>query len=269
MADFLHGSGSKRLIDYIIIVGCQPSTAATRKNFVQNPKLLRRYPADDYEDFPLPNDVVFFCQPDGCLCSFDEQVIEESDGELKITFPFTLTEKETNTRRHGICLNFFRKCRVGLCAEVEDDEDNVSSDSPVFTLTSLCLLSHHPFFVSFSDCIATLRRLIEEIPVASCCFNDGLHVTCSEWDDFLSENKSLKSKELEGWINRLLKSPVPEDGRTRLELELAVQPAVTLGYPDATRLFLVDFPVYLPLELLGVDLTLRVLTAIILEHKVC
>jgi hypothetical protein len=38
--------------------------------------------------------------------------------------------------------------------------------------------------------------------------------------------------------------------------------------PDHTRFNLVDFPIHLPLELLGVDLCVKVLTLILLENKV-
>jgi hypothetical protein len=38
--------------------------------------------------------------------------------------------------------------------------------------------------------------------------------------------------------------------------------------PDHTRFSLVDFPLHLPLELLGVDTVTRLLAAIMLEHKV-
>jgi len=38
--------------------------------------------------------------------------------------------------------------------------------------------------------------------------------------------------------------------------------------PDHTRFSLVDFPLHLPLELLGVDLCIRVLVLIMLENKV-
>ncbi len=37
--------------------------------------------------------------------------------------------------------------------------------------------------------------------------------------------------------------------------------------PDHTRFNLVDFPIHLPLELLGVDLCLKVFTLILLENK--
>ncbi len=37
--------------------------------------------------------------------------------------------------------------------------------------------------------------------------------------------------------------------------------------PDHTRFSLVDFPLHLPLELLGVDTCLKVLTVIMMEHK--
>ena len=41
-----------------------------------------------------------------------------------------------------------------------------------------------------------------------------------------------------------------------------------IAIPDSTRLSLLDFPLHLPLELLGIDLCLEVLTAILLENKV-
>lgn len=44
---------------------------------------------------------------------------------------------------------------------------------------------------------------------------------------------------------------------------------MNFGFPDRTRLPLVDYPLHLPFELLGVDNGLRVLTCILLENKVC
>ena len=41
-----------------------------------------------------------------------------------------------------------------------------------------------------------------------------------------------------------------------------------LALPDHTRFSLVDFPLHLPLELLGVDACLHVLILILLESKV-
>lgn len=46
-------------------------------------------------------------------------------------------------------------------------------------------------------------------------------------------------------------------------------PPMLFALPDHTRFSLVDFPLHLPLELLGVDLCIRVLTLIMLENKVC
>lgn len=43
---------------------------------------------------------------------------------------------------------------------------------------------------------------------------------------------------------------------------------LNFALPDHTRFSLVDFPLHLPLELLGVDTCLNVLSLIILEHKV-
>lgn len=79
-------------------------------------------------------------------------------------------------------------------------------------------------------------------------------------------------RDIETWILRLLSAPVPIPGKTRVELEIlprSLQPQRLLfALPDHTRFHLVDFPLHLPLELLGVDTCLKVLTLIILEHKV-
>lgn len=61
-------------------------------------------------------------------------------------------------------------------------------------------------------------------------------------------------KEIETWILRLLSAPVPIPGSTRIELEVlspTVHEPLLFALPDHTRFSLVDFPLHLPLELLG------------------
>lgn len=79
-------------------------------------------------------------------------------------------------------------------------------------------------------------------------------------------------REIETWILRLLSAPVPVPGRTRVEVEIlepSVLPPLIFALPDHTRFSLVDFPLHLPLELLGVDTCLKVVTLILLENKAC
>lgn len=79
-------------------------------------------------------------------------------------------------------------------------------------------------------------------------------------------------RDIETWILRLLSAPVPIPGKTRVEIEIlprSLQSApLVFALPDHTHFQLVDFPLHLPLELLGVDTCLKVLTLIMLEHKV-
>ena len=78
-------------------------------------------------------------------------------------------------------------------------------------------------------------------------------------------------RELETWILRLLSAPVPVSGHTRLELEVVDRrfgPLLLFAFPDQTRFSLCDFPLHLPLELLGVELTLQLVTLILLERKI-
>ena len=190
-----------RLLDYIMIVGTRHPN---RNNSVaQTPELLRRYPNEDHKDFPLPPDVVFFCQPEGCI----------SVGPKRLTlrdctsFVFTLTDKDSGRTRYGICINFYRPFDRRVVSDrirAERHASTVSTSSgehyqasstlelpsrhetgqPVSprssrkqktagrvrnnTLTSLCLISHHPFFSTFRECLYVLRRLIDSCSDRSC-----------------------------------------------------------------------------------------------------
>lgn len=313
-----------RLLDYLVIVGARhPSSDSV----AQTPQLLRRYPLEDHPEFPLPPDVVFFCQPEGCLSMRQRRMSLRDD----TSFVFTLTDKDTGVTRYGICVNFYRsfqkrvpkekaEARAGprgkegthvTCASEEAGTQSsesgsglqppsadstpdmnqsprgkrrakVGSRSRNSTLTSLCVLSHYPFFSTFRECLYTLKRLVD------CCSERLLGKKLgiprgvqrdTMWRIFtgslLVEEKSSALlhdlREIEAWIYRLLRSPVPVSGQKRVDVEVLpqeLQPALTFALPDPSRFTLVDFPLHLPLELLGVDACLQVLTCILLEHKV-
>lgn len=161
------------------------------------------------------------------------------------------------------------------------------------SLTSLCLLSHHPFFGTFRECLFVLKKLIDachESAVASAkraAGNGGSARPASSSnggarDSVWSVLTGLPTqhtssivlhdvREIETFILRLLSAPVPVPGSTRIELEVlspTVHEPLLFALPDHTRFTLVDFPLHLPLELLGVETCLKVLTLIVLENKV-
>ncbi|XP_042670783.1 MAP kinase-activating death domain protein isoform X5 [Centrocercus urophasianus] len=320
-----------RLLDYLVIIGArQPSSDSV----AQTPELLRRYPLEDHVDFPLPPDVVFFCQPEGCLSVRQKRMSFRDD----TSFVFTLTDKDTGVIRYGICVNFYRSfqkrvpkekgegtgghrapregqkiAKSGDASAPQEDVGTESSESGSSlqapsteptpdvnrsphskrltkgshrsrnsTLTSLCILSHYPFFSTFRECLYTLKRLVD------CCSERLLGKKLgiprgvqrdTTWRIFtgslLVEEKSSALlhdlREIEAWIYRLLRSPMPVAGQKRVDVEVLpheLQPALTFALPDPSRFTLVDFPLHLPLELLGVDACLQVLTCILLEHKV-
>lgn len=78
-------------------------------------------------------------------------------------------------------------------------------------------------------------------------------------------------REIESWVYRLLRSPVPVAGQRRVDVEMLpheLKRPLTFALPDNSRFSMVDFPLHLPLELLGVDACLQVLSCVLLEHKV-
>jgi hypothetical protein len=155
---------SPRLVDYVIIVGCRHPNK--HNHVTQTPELLRRYPLEDHKDFTLPPDVIFFCQPEGCINTGHQRTAFRQ----LTSFVFTLTEKDSNRQRYGICVNFYRH----LSRRADSLDESVSS-SPMSdegepkrkrrlrnnTLTSICLISHHPFFTRFRECLVTLKNIID------------------------------------------------------------------------------------------------------------
>ncbi|XP_064600002.1 MAP kinase-activating death domain protein-like isoform X3 [Liolophura sinensis] len=299
-----------RLLDYVVICGSRHPNR--NNNVAQTPELLRRYPVEDHKDFPLPNDVVFFCQPEGCINVGPKRMsLRETT-----SFVFTLTEKDSGIVRYGVCVNFFRpferKIHSSERARPErlDHSGSTSSgdtslnipgseqDAPYprsprtkrklktacrvrnNTLTSLCIISHHPFFSTFRECLFILRRLIEACHDRSCTKRIGgskgstrdtvWGVLTGQGSDSTPGLVMHEVREIETWILRLLSAPVPVPSKTRVEVQVLprdLQPPLLFALPDHTRFGLVDFPLHLPLELLGVDTCLKVLTCIILEHK--
>ncbi|XP_028159910.1 MAP kinase-activating death domain protein [Ostrinia furnacalis] len=331
-----------RLVDYLTIVGARPYTSGKGLAPVQAPELLRRYPLTNHDDFPLPLDMVYFCQPEGCVSQGPRRMPGHLATRDTTSFVFTLTDKDSGKTRYGICVNFYRAmeraaapgprersvlrreswrksmekssdsafssdyrssnvapsdserdCSAALAPRLAPDSESGGSHSPSpratrkrqrvrnHSLTSLCLLSHHPFFSTFRECLFILKKLIDACNESSSprrvgasrqIFRDTVwSVLTGQAYDNTPTIVLHDVKEIETWILRLLSAPVPVPGKTRLELEVLSPTAhapLLFALPDHTRFALVDFPLHLPLELLGVDTCLKVLTLIILENKV-
>ncbi|RZC37304.1 MAP kinase-activating death domain protein [Asbolus verrucosus] len=348
-----------RLIDYLTIVGARPSNNAARQSTsppIQAPELLRRYPIQDHKDFPMPLDMVYFCQPEGCSSVGPRRTaLREAS-----SFVFTLTDKDSGKTRYGICVNFYRPVekvsggigaagrrastnlrrdswrksmekssdsafssdyrssnigpsdserdcpsrrdsettgpntmptpRLGVTAPSNDSESGGShSPSPRasrrrqrirnHSLTSLCLLSHHPFFTMFRECLFILKKLINACNESSNPRRVGgskqiprdnvWSVLTGQASEGASSIVLHDVREIETWILRLLSAPVPIPGKTKVEVDVlspSVYEPLIFALPSHTRFSLVDFPLHLPLELL--ETCLKVLTIILLENKV-
>ncbi|XP_066917610.1 MAP kinase-activating death domain protein-like [Clytia hemisphaerica] len=325
-----------RLVEYVAVVGLKRPTVDS----TQSPELLRKYPETDHKDFPLPPDVIFFCQPEGCATASKPFSIRQMN-----SFVFTLTDKETGITRYGICCNFFRPClgdipknknrldkrlstsSNGSASSVDDSASNPDTgvvrrtnskkrlcrthSTPVnperaqknlhknsvlcYSLTSVCIISSYPFFSTFRECLFVFRKLVDSRcaqknlgPLWSkesfAFFDSNQNIgqslpllECRNWslfcDNSLLNSQQLKSEllEIDDWIRNFLKIPLPIAGVNRVEVELLprhIQPPLTFALPEKSRFSFLDFPIHLPLELLGIETCLKILTCIMLEHKV-
>ncbi|KAH9582429.1 hypothetical protein MS3_00007195 [Schistosoma haematobium] len=296
-----------RLIDYFVLVGSRlPGNAYS----VQSPEILCRFPPTNHKDFPLPTDVSFFCQPEGCInTSSNTFPIKSLDNNLSgiksMTFLFSLTDKDSSKTRYGICTNFFRPVNLRSLSKTTYPNGregthfgNVSGNGPVsclnesiqdkslpsgklkntnnvYSLTSICLITHYPFATTFArlvQCVHVILKKLHKLSKPSCVESPDI------WD-VLTSNITLScsypvvesTRQFQCWILRLLSAPAPIPGCTCVYL--SVQPQ-TLGsplcfaLPDQSRLPLVDFPVNLPFEIMGIRKTFRLIMCLLLEQKV-
>ncbi|VDN56295.1 unnamed protein product [Dracunculus medinensis] len=266
-----------RLIDYLVIVGRRSRSkcfsqlsidGASSSQSVTAPELLRRYPTDDHKDFSLPTDVTVFCQPEGCIIRGAPRRTQSlPDGN---SFVFTLTEKDSAKIRYGICFNFFQSFeRPKANIDSNADVSNEKKFRRRMSLTSLCLISHHPFLSTFRELLLLLKKLIDGYNFN---FRDSVwSALTGHWGDTIPPPVMYEIRELETWILMILSTPVPVPGKTKVQLEvmpLNIVPMLEFALPDHTRFSLVDFPLHLPLELLGIDTAVKVLAAVMLEYKV-
>lgn len=267
----------KRLVDYVCLVG--EANAADDLFENEPPRILARFPLQDHEDFPLPKNVASFCQPDGTtfLTSTQEPTASTLDSS---TFVFTLTDKDSNITRYAVCHNFYRLVQsdesniYSRMSDLDDGSGGGSNEDQAeqqrqwcFCLTSICLISHYQFFSNFKECALVLRRL-----VSGCNAKQNKHDLWnllgqpepSSSNEGTRLPRGLKSvlryrEGIESWIHRLLEASVPRQGESRVELEITpLSPALIFALPDKDRFMLSDFPLHLPLELLGVSKCLKV-----------
>ncbi|VDM16576.1 unnamed protein product [Hydatigera taeniaeformis] len=224
------GHYCQRLLDYFLIVG--PQKNAGDEAVSTKTVILKQFPPSEHEDFPLPPETVYFCQPD----------------------PLT---------PEGI----------------QDMYLSVGSESAV-ALISFCIITHHPMFSGFRRCLNTIKEMIDCLPgfgklICGQSWNPENFwdlFLYGEWDERnITNAEALIAVQLERWILRLLSTPAPVPGCTYINLKLLpeeVEHPLIFAMPDKSRLSLVDFSFYLPMELLSISNCLQVILAILLEQKI-
>lgn len=224
------------------------------------PTMLRQFPAEEQDKSMLANDVVYFCQPEGCS-------LELSGPKTHV---FMLTDTETNTHTYGVCRTFPHLFDAHVTQEgpgtSAKSHDTISIQE--WGILSVCILSPHPFFNFFAKCLKTLSHFMEH-------FGSDDEVL---WNDLIRCSKPQGGKgakrkspliiEIEEWIHNLLQLPVPQAGRCGLEVELEVEPEVLICYPPKNRLPLFDLRLCRLFRRIGVHTVIEVVKLILSEQKV-
>ena len=270
-------SEGDHLLDFLFFVSAGDTTTTEDQPLQKrcDSVISAQFPTDKH----LVPDVAYFCQPEGThvnSCEGGSAVRKDS------SFVFTLTDKDTSKVRYGICHNFY----LNTSDNDGNEQGHLTPQSPIKlkgNLTSMCILTNFQFISGFRTVLATLKKIIDSAD-RSCQYNYCKENENSEmdhyqsiWSYFTDRSNFISTgihapyiEVIENWITLLLDAPLPEVGKSCLALQLlpSVHSSITLALPDPTRLSLIDFPLHLPLELLGVNQCLKVLTCILLEKKV-
>lgn len=129
----------------------------------------------------------------------------------------------------------FNAPRLGVIAPDSESELGSCSPSPrasrkpkarTHSLTSLCILSHHPFLSTFRECLYILKKLIDACNESSSPKRSKATGRDSVWTVLTGSATDQTSsivihdvKEIETWILRLLSAPVPIPNSTRVEVK--------------------------------------------------
>ena len=231
----------------------------------------------------------------GICCNFFRPCLGTSQKlQKKLLRSFSSDGVETSEKQEDLVSNDDKNRKFSLNT-LSRKSSKSSNLILCYSLTSICIISSYPFFSTFRECLYVLRKLVESRNHNKKDVNDTTWsndllfadinqntnqlplIQCRNWS-LLFNNQDLNSQsintdilDVDYWIKNLLRIPLPVAGLNRVEVELLprhVQPPLTFALPESSRFSFSDFPVHLPLELLGVETCLKILTCIMLEHKV-
>ncbi|XP_048852034.1 DENN domain-containing protein 4C-like isoform X1 [Brienomyrus brachyistius] len=142
---------------------CYKKSVSSSNSIPYTAGLIFRYPAEDYESFPLSESVPLFCLPMGARI---ECWPPNTCDPLPIFSTFVLTVS-SGEKMYGAAIQFYeqyplellsekQKVQLGLLSVVEK---RLIPNRPVNTNKCICLLSRWPFFESFRKFLTFLYKL--------------------------------------------------------------------------------------------------------------
>ena len=197
-----------------------------------------------------------------------------------------LTDTETSSRSYGICLSLPHLFdpqlikagsggeRGGSC-QLEPDSVCIEE----WGVLSVCVLTRHPFFAFFRKVLLSLKHFVDHFFCDELTWN-SLICGQSEGEEGegeegeggrrggLGSSGSGVVREVEKWVKQLLSLKAPEQGQSALEVELEVDPAITIAYPPSNRLPLLELSVHSLFLRLGVCPVIEIYKLVLAEQKV-
>ncbi|NXK93866.1 MYCPP protein, partial [Formicarius rufipectus] len=225
---------------------CYKKSVAKTNTISYKAGLICRYPAEDYDSFPLPESVPLFCLPMGATI---ECWPSNSKYPLPVFSTFVLTGASAE-KVYGAAIQFYevypeenlterQKSQLGLAAAAEGRADSCRT---VQTNKCICLLSHWPFFDAFKKFLTFLYRYSIS----------GPHVLPIE-------------KHISHFMHKV---PFPSPQRPRILVQLSPHDNLILSQPVSSPLPLRQVAFSTLLQNLGPENAVTLLVFAVTEHKI-
>ncbi|KAK9708693.1 uDENN domain [Popillia japonica] len=231
-----------RLADYFVIVGYDHEK---ERSGISSGIILQRFPEKDWSDTPFIEGIEWFCQPQGWALSTERQ-------EPRF-FVSVLTDIDAN-RHYCACLCFNETVSITPSKPVDEEEDNVESDTPL--VRPLPAISHHSIMYA-PKCLVLVSRL-DYIETFRNCL--GIIYTV------YIENVGVPLETLVGNILGCIQVPPPGGPQVRFSIgagdRQALQPPISPSLP------VTHTSVNLLFHQLGIRNVLVLFCAIMTEHKI-
>lgn len=198
---------------------CYKKSLHTPPSLCYRPRILSRFPLQDYTRFALPESVPLFCLPTGA--TIELWPIETA--QPKPVFSTFVLTSGLAQKVYGSAISFYERYDESHLTEDQKSRLGLTSDNApkfrTYAVKSICILSRWPFFDCFREFLIFLHKIVFHPPNSSA--KSSNHQQKEEELISITNNAAPSNVTLEHYISHfLLDVPFPTSQRPKVLVQL-------------------------------------------------